>query len=246
MGHRRNINDVFETPEEMKQTFGATPEEEAAANEPTEKVVPPAAPAAQPAAAPSGFIPTYIGGKRFESADDLAAYTSELQTKTTQYEAERQFAPVSPAMQNANQPKVSDLMFTDPEAFAQVIQENAEKRVMDKINATNSQQQKWNKFYKDYPELQGADFAPMVEAQFNIRKNSNPNLPAEQLLDTIGKDMRSFVSKVRGKPEGGKELPNAAAVVASASNNIPGGKPPVQAEPDDMASQLRRHQKRGR
>lgn len=191
--------------------------------------------------------PVYLGGKRFESQDDLIAYTQELQNKVIRHDVERELTTVSPIIQNANQPKISDLMFSDPEAFVQAMEENAEKRVFDRLNKVDAQKNVWNGFYDKYPELKDKDFAPMVEFQFNKRKSELGHLPADQLLDTIGKDMRSLVTKVRGKPDGGQELPSGNAVVASSANTgTPKEKTAVPSEPETMAAQMRRFQKRGK
>jgi hypothetical protein len=86
----------------------------------------------------------------------------------------------------------------------------------------------------------------MVEFQFEKRKKEMGHLPADQVLDTVGKDVRAIFGKIKGRPEGGKELPSGSAVVASSTNNIPSSKAAAQSEPNDMASQIRRFQKRGR
>ena len=188
--------------------------------------------------------PVYVGKHRFDSMEDLARFASERDSKAQRFEE----APeVSPTLQNANKPKPSDLMFSDPDAYHQLTIEEAESRIMNKISTKETEKKVWNDFYGKYTDLKDPDMQVLVEAQFNKRKNDMRDLPADQVLDTIGKEVRSLINKVRGKPEGGKELPSGAAVVASATNNIPPAKT-VQKEPETMASALRnlQNKKRGR
>lgn len=193
------------------------------------------------------LAPTYLGGRRFDSQDEALAYASELQSKVDFHEHEKKMNALSPAMSQANKVKPSDILYTDPDAFYQITKEDAKNEILAEINNNKKEEKLWNSFYQKYPDLKDSELSGMLEYQFNTKKSQLGHLPAEQMLDTIGKDVRILLNKVRGKPEGGRELPSAAAVVASASNNSPSAKATEKSEPpQDMASQIRRFQKRGR
>lgn len=186
--------------------------------------------------------PVYLGGRRFDNMEDLAAYTSGLETKVMRSEFTQE--SMSPALQNANKVKPSDLLFSDPDAYHEYTVEQAESRILGKINKAEAEKNVWNNFYQDFDDLK--EHRGLVEFKFNERKKDYGDLPADQALAKIGKEVRSYIGKIRGKPEGGKELPSGSAVVASSSNNVSPNKTPVADEPKDMATQMRQWQKRGR
>jgi hypothetical protein len=63
----------------------------------------------------------------------------------------------------AAEPSLSDLLYSDPERYAQIIQERAEQRALEKMNRHNSQIQKVNsvigQLASEYPELSDSNHA---------------------------------------------------------------------------------------
>ena len=73
--------------------------------------------------------PIYLGGKKFNSVEELAEYTQQL-------EASKYTQPVQPVQQSATTEKpLSELLFEDPEKALQV----HEQRVIQKLKAEEAQ-----------------------------------------------------------------------------------------------------------
>lgn len=189
----------------------------------------------QPKAA---FTPVYVGGRLFNSVEELANYTSQLESRQTQQ-------ATNPALENANKPKVSDLLLQDTEAFVNVLKEDAKNEVLNIIEQREAQRNIWNNFYggthKDLSEHKD-----LVEFFWNKRKIDFKDLPAVQALDKVGNEVRSYLGRIRGSNQGGKELSGAPAVVAGSSNGVAPAQPPAKTEPTSFISQVRQYQKRGR
>ena len=181
--------------------------------------------------------PVYIGGRRFESMEELAQYTSEIESRNS--------VPVmSQALENANRPKPSELFYQDPDAFYQLAVEDAENRVMSKLNKKDSDTRLWTKFYDDNKDL--TQFKDLVDATFKQKQEQYKNLPAEEGLSKIASETRNMISKIRGSVQGGKELPSGPAKVAGSSNGIAVTHVATKIAPSSFVDQIRQHQKRGK
>jgi hypothetical protein len=183
------------------------------------------------------FVPVYVGGRKFDSAEELAQYTNDLLIQN-------EISKASPALQNANRPKPSELLYQDPDAFYELAVEDAERRVMDKLTKKEAEKTTWSNFFDRNKDL--VEHRDYVEYLVNRRRESYKNLPVEEGLDKIATEARSFFSKVRGSSQGGKELPSAPAMVAGSSNGTAATQVPIKTEVQDFVSQLRRFQRRGK
>src|ERR1035437_1838381 len=183
--------------------------------------------------------PIYLGGKVFNSVEELATYTSTLQTKI----AAQEFIPQT--IQEANKPKVSEMMFTDPESYTQIIKEDAVNEAVAIFDKRNAVQKLWSDFYDSHKDL--AEHRDLVDFQYSKLKKDFANLPADQALVKVGSEVRAMLNRVQGSYQGGKELSTEPAIVAGASNGVA----PTQTisqpvDNDSFITQVRKFQRRGK
>jgi hypothetical protein len=228
-----DLNKNIEVPEEMRSQMVINPGHEEV--EETERDDDQTLETTETVTTTTTDTPVYLGGREFRNMKELAEYASALETQKP--------APQSETMRNANQPKVSDLMFTDQDAYHELTLEEAEKRVMDRIEKRDAEKKIWTDFRAKFPDLKDHDM--IVETLFEKKKKESGNLPAAQLLDTIGKDARAYLNKVRGSSGEGKELPQGGAKVASTTNKSSQTKTVVTEPDEDFASALKRLKKKG-
>ena len=148
-------------------------------------------------------------------------------------------------MDKANTPKPSDLIFTDPETYTEVVEENAVNKAVAIFDKREAVRNAWNGFYSSHPDLRGHE--EFVEFHYEKLKKLHPDLPADQALVKLGSEVRTHFNKVRDNHQGGKVLSADPAVVAGTSN---GGAPTTQGtqtvQEESFISQVRKFQRRGK
>lgn len=185
--------------------------------------------------------PIYLGGRKFESTEDLINYTQQLEGKMISSQLENE---VPQAIQNANKIKPSQLIYEDPDAFYQLTKEEAVNEALSIFTKRNAEQKLWDNFFATNKDL--AEDRELIEFQLQKNQSKYKNLPAEEGLAKIGNEVRTYKNKIRGSVQGGKELPSGPAMVAGSSNGVTATQVSVKSEPVDFVSQIRRMQKRGR
>lgn len=204
-------------------------------NEPQQQGSP--APVAQPNA-PVEKI--YVGGKSFNSMAELAAYASDLQTKVSQQPA-FELKPI----EKANTPDVSDLIYTDPKLYTQIVKDDARDEVIGILDKREAVRNLWNNFYSSHKDLE--DYKDLVEFQYEKLKKTHGDLPADQALVKVGSEVRAYLNKVRGSHQGGRELPTDPAIVAGASNGAaPTHTTTTVLKDESFIDQVRKFQRRGK
>lgn len=185
--------------------------------------------------------PIYLGGRKFNSTDELISYTQQLEGKMINTQLENE---VPQAMQNANKVKPSQLIYEDPDAFYQLTKEEAVNEALAIFNKRNAEQKLWDNFFATNKDL--VEDRELIEFQMQKNAAKYKNLPAEEGLAKIGSEVRTYKNKIRGSVQGGKELPSGPAMVAGSSNGVTTTQVSVKSEPVDFVSQIRRMQKRGK
>jgi len=185
-------------------------------------------PAAPAAPAPVEPAPIYVGGKKFNNQDDMMAYFSQI-------EAERQARQPAPALTNDPEKALAELMYEDPSAYQRAILEQAEARVMGKIQTQNAQVQAWETFYKKYPDLNQDRDVVGLTYQNNASKLDKMHL--DQAMDELAKSARGRIAKFRQIPSDGKALPSGPAVTTGSSGG-PGIVPQVTQKPMTLIDQM--------
>lgn len=211
-------------------TAFAAPEPTKPTTEPTETI---------PKAA---FQPIFIGGRKFESAESLAAYTSELDRQRGQWEKERQFTTQATAASDPDK-ELADLVFEDTTTAVKLLTEKAERQALEKFEAKMAQERAVQSFYSKYEDLR--NFTDLVDLTANRLNGKIREMPQEEAMELIAKEARSRIASIRGTPTGGTELPSGPARVASATG---GPATPVQVttETENLIDQIRRYQMRGK
>ena len=112
--------------------------------------------------------PIYLGGKKFNNVDELAAYTAKLEQDNRIAASSLQTKPV----QTQAEKPLSELIFEDPEKALAI----HEQKVIQKLKAEEAQraseQKFWTDFYKENKDL--SDDSELV--QFVISRLILPRL----------------------------------------------------------------------
>lgn len=157
---------------------------------------------------PTAPAPIYMNGKKFNNAEELAKYTSELELK--QYTQ-----PAKPTV-TEDEP-LDELIFKDTNKAINKIKESvkAELSAVDQQKA--AQAKAWADFSTKYPDL--AEERELVEMQAKMSFNELKGLHAEQAYEEIAKRVRGRISKWRSTPKGeGETLPSGKAQSAPGSS----------------------------
>jgi hypothetical protein len=184
--------------------------------------------------------PIYVGSKQFNSEEELVKYTESLHNKIIEKElSQKQQLP-----ETAAAPKPSELLYQDPDAFFELAVQEAEARVERKLTKKEQETALMRKFWEENKDLR--DHEDLVSAQIAYKKGQYKDLPAAQALSKIALEVRNTVSKIRGVPSGGKELPSGPAVVAGISNGNNSQTTVTATKPRTFVDQLRQRQNRGK
>lgn len=182
----------------------------------------------------------FVGTKEFKSEQELVNYTQGLERKMLDSTINQ---PVK-ALENANKPKISELIFSDPETYTEATIQEAERRIESKIVNQNNVKQSQDDFWKENPDL--VAHKEIVDMAIAYRRDAYKDLPIKEGLSKIAIESRELVSKIKGTPQGGKELSSSPAVVAGSSNANTTAQVAVKAAPMNMVEALRQKQRKGK
>lgn len=181
------------------------------------------------------FQPIYIGGKRFDSSDQLAEYTSKLEANAQSYQMQQNYIQKTNEVADPDK-DIADLMFEDPKTAIRLIKEQAKEEVINQIGAQKTQEQVWERFYAENSDLKGME--DLVDICRGRIQGKLSQLPLDVAMKELADNARSRIATIRQTPHGGKELPSGQAFVAS-SNGAPSQPVTVQAEIPSFVDQMR-------
>ena len=189
--------------------------------------------------------PIYLGGKKFNSIDELAEYTSQLEQEKVrmQYSGATYAAPQAQATHPAEKP-ISELIFEDPEKALELHEQRVIQKLRAQEQAKQNETQLWTKFYTDNQDL--SDDKEMVEFVLNKNWESLKALHPDQATSKLAELTRKTLSKYRSGSEKKQELPSGSAKVGPTATQ---SAPVIQekpAAPVDFVTQLKKIQKRRR
>lgn len=193
---------------------------------------------AAPAAAPS-FTPVYVGGRKFESAEDLASYTAELHDVAYRAPA----AAPAPVIDADPDRELAELMFQDPRTAIKVLKQEAKQEFKRELDQDNASRDAWTKFYETHPDLKGLE--DMVGTQANKMAQRIAKLPLEQAMKELGTAVRGRLATIRGTPTTGEPLPKGPAVTAGSSGGQ-GPKVEVPRQSMSFVEQMQKLRSRGK
>jgi hypothetical protein len=160
-----------------------------------------------------------VGGKKFETQDEMISYFSELEAKN--YAQQQQVQ--QPVVRDVEK-ELSELMFEDPAAYNRAMLEMAETRALEKIRKQEDERSVMDRFYSQNPDLKDdKDIVGLVYQQ-NAQKLGRMHL--DQAMDELATAARGRLSKLRQIPSGGTQLPSGPAITTGSSGG-PGVQPVV-------------------
>ena len=182
--------------------------------------------------------PIYLGGKKFNSVEELAEYTQQL-------EASKYTQPVQQVQQTAGAEKpLSELLFEDPEKALQV----HEQRVIQKLKAEeaqrNNERKFWDTFYSDNKDL--SEHQDIVQFAMNKHWDELARLHPDQAQKKIADYTRKTILKFKGGQETTKELPSGVAKAGPSNTQSAPTVTESRAAAVDFVSQLRKIQNKRR
>jgi hypothetical protein len=214
---------------------------------PAEAPAPQGAPASAPAEAPAApapaaasFTPVYVGARKFESAEELASYTAELENQRIVQSAQVQ-APMAPVVDRDKE--LADLMFQDPTTAIKVLKQEVKQEFDRETAAKDNSARAWASFYQQFPDLKGLE--DMVDAQTAKMADRIRKLPLEQAMKELGTAVRGRLASIKGTPSGGVPLSSGPAITAGSSGN-PGTPVAVPRQTMSFVEQMASLQKRGK
>lgn len=178
--------------------------------------------------------PIYLGGKKFNSVEELAEYTQQL-------EASKYSQPIQQYQPQPQQEKpLSELIFEDPEKALQI----HEKRVIQKLKAEEEQKTKelhfWESFYRENKDL--ADHQDIVQFSMNKNWDELSRLHPDQAQKKIADYTRKTILKFRGSSETTRELPVGTAKAGPTNTQSAPRVEESRPAPVDFVAQLKKIQ----
>lgn len=181
----------------------------------------------------SKHAPIYLGAKKFETVDELARYTSELEQQKNQ-------VSYQPVVQQSQEKPISELLFENPEKALEL----HEQRVIQKLKAEENKKQQeidlWNRFYSNNKDL--SEEREVVEFVLGKNWESLRHLHPDQAMEKLAEHSRGALARFRKAPEKNQELPSGQAKAGPTSARTVPTISEKKAEPVDFVSQLRKIQ----
>lgn len=182
--------------------------------------------------------PIYLGGKKFNSVEELADYTAKLEA--TKYQQQVVQAPVAMPQTNVDKP-LSELIFEDPEKALQIHEQRVIQKLKAEESARKNEQAFWNDFYSKNKDLNQEDDL----VQFVVQKHMGElaHLHPDQAAEKIAEYSRKAIVRFRGQQESTKALPSGSARVGPTGTQSAPTVTESRPAPVDFVSQLKKIQK---
>lgn len=186
--------------------------------------------------------PIIVGGKTFKTLEEYTAYAQKIEQEKQGLETiVQKFITPGQGQATAQPPastekKVGDLLFEDPELYAQEVLARATKAAKAALDSENASRDYWNDFYQKNPDLK--EFTEIVEVQRVKNLKTLEKMTAEEAAQVLAKEAKGYLAKVRGIPSGGQQLSTTPANMVGASGGpapaAPAMKPKVTSFVDEV------------
>lgn len=191
----------------------------------------------QPKVETKESAPIYLGGKKFNSVEELAQYTSTLEKE--RYATSVVTQAVAPTVTQTEKP-LSELIFEDPEKALAI----HEQKVIQKLKAEETQraneQKFWTDFYKDNKDL--SDDTEMVQFVMNKHWGEISQMHPEQASKKIAEYTRKTILRYKGDAGIRTEMPTGQAKVGPSGTRSAPSVTESRPAPVDFVSQLKKIQ----
>lgn len=181
--------------------------------------------------------PIYLGGKKFNSVEELAQYTSNLEKERYATQVVNHVA--APVTGQAEKP-LSELIFEDPERALAI----HERKVIEKLKAEETQkaneQRFWNDFYKENKDL--SDDTEMVQFVMNKHWGEISQMHPEQASKKIAEYTRKTILRYKGDVGIRTEMPTGQAKAGPSGTRSAPAVTESRPAPVDFVSQLKKIQ----
>lgn len=197
-------------------------------------------PAASTPPEPVKNQPIYVGGKKFESQDEMMSYFAQLESE----KLARQTTPPASSIPDPQpiEKELATLLYEDPAAYTKAVMEQTRRDMAREMSAEKQQVQAWESFYSKNPDLK--EDKDIVQLMYSMNSAKLNNMHLDQAMDELAKASRLRLSKLRQIPQEGTPL-NAGPAVTTGATGGPGAKQPITQKPMTMAEQmLEFHRKR--
>lgn len=177
----------------------------------------------------------YLGGKKFNSVDELAKYTEQL-------ERERIVASTqsNQPVETVTEKKVSDLLFEDPEKALQLHEQRIIKKLKEEEAIKQNEKNFWDGFYSKNKDL--SDDQDLVQFAMNKHWDELRSLHPDQAAERLADYTRKTAVRFRRAPQERTELPSGQAKVAPVSSYSSPQIQETKAAPVDFVTQLKKIQ----
>lgn len=192
----------------------------------------------------SSSAPVILGNMKFNSMEELARYTAQLQGRSEVIDKLQQITNPQPQVAVDPDAEIADLLFEDPKAAIKVISDRAQQKAKQEMEQSRQHDRAWDEFYKANPDLrEHEDFV-----QFVLNKNLETikSMDLSQAIAHVSHETRARLAKVRGSASSGQPLPSKPAVVAGSSGASLPQQPAQKVAPKSFIAQLSAYQRRGK
>lgn len=185
----------------------------------------------EPAKAAEESKAIYLGNKKFNSVEELAAYTSQLERDRS--------APVEqPVVQKSK--KISELIFEDPDKALELHEQQIIQKLKAQEQAKNAEKQYWDDFYTKNKDLN--EDKDLVEFALGKHWNELKTLHPDQAMQKLAEYTRNTVVRFRKTETQKQEMPAGQAKAGLGTSYAAPQIPEKKAAPVDFVSQLKKIQ----
>jgi hypothetical protein len=179
--------------------------------------------------------PIYLGGKKFNTVEELAIYTQRLeQEKNTT-------AHTAPTTQAPKEKAISELLFEDPEKALALHEQKVISKLKAEENQRKQEQEFWTKFYSENKDLE--ESSDIVQFTLNKAWQELETLHPEQASQKLAEYTRKTISRFRGTQETKNALPSGQAKAGPASTQSAPAVTESRPAAVDFVSQLKKIQR---
>jgi hypothetical protein len=138
---------------------------------------------------------------------------------------------------------LSDIMFTDPKKYTQILKDQAKKELRSEINEDQKRIDIKTRFYNSYQDMRGNE--DLVEHYATKMQGDIANDTEEVALSKVAQAVRARVAKIKGSVEATETIHSKIAVTADATGSPTARATLRQEVPKNFVDQMKQAFKRG-
>lgn len=152
--------------------------------------------------------------------------------------------PLQPDADSDDDDDISQLMWENPQAFAEKIEQRAFNKFQQQQQAQQNIEQFWNNFYQSNPDLDRVQDHALIQQTLNQHMDKFGNMPLPQVIPQLAQLVRSqlssYAARFTNQPNQNAMPASPAPFVGEQPNPVavPPGAQPQQAAPLPPASSI--------